>query len=146
MDFVSFLFMMLSSFLTWEHKQGPDQFKLIWIRVCDLRGGLSLKRLCRDPRRTTLWWCGAPSDILLLFRQLWGYIVCAVSVHSDTRHINQPLAKWSTERIRVPSIIIITPAVKKHQGRQMTVAHPGSPSTWEAEAGRSLWVWGQPGL
>jgi hypothetical protein len=25
------------------------------------------------------------------------------------------------------------------------VAHNFTPNTWEAEAGRSLWVWGQPG-
>jgi hypothetical protein len=26
------------------------------------------------------------------------------------------------------------------------MAHTFNPSTWEAEAGGSLWVWGQPGL
>ena len=35
---------------------------------------------------------------------------------------------------------------KKHIQPQALVAHAFNPSTWEAEAGGSLWVWGQPGL
>jgi hypothetical protein len=36
--------------------------------------------------------------------------------------------------------------LKKKDGQQIVVAHAFSSSIQEAEAGGSLWVWGQPGL
>jgi hypothetical protein len=44
------------------------------------------------------------------------------------------------------STSIIAQPIHKLCGGQEVVAHTLGPSTWEAEADRSLWNWGQPGL
>ena len=52
---------------------------------------------------------------------------------------------WSTESSR-PAKTTLWETASKKQKQVAVVVHVFNPSTGEAEAGRFLWVWDQPGL
>ena len=81
-----------------------------------------------------------------LFSRGWGRHSVSMSVSNRKWYWWQALGRLPEDRGPHPLETVHGGLLHQRFRFRLAVVHTFNPSTWEAEAGASLWVWGQPGL